>query len=148
MSIANAISSPIFLIGLGLLLSVSFMALSSLAMFLLPKTILGFFTSDQEIIITGVSIIIVCALFQVLDGAQLTLAGILRGLGITKPTFIITLAGYWLVRIPLGYYLGYIHNLKALGFWIGLAVALLVVACSLGAYLFVIFRKKITNPAS
>lgn len=125
----------------GILLSMSFMAFAGLILFLLPKTILGFFTSDQEIITIGTSIIIVCALFQIFDGAQVTFSGILRGLGITKPAFVIAVAGYWIVGIPLGYYLGYVRHMNALGFWIGLAVALLIVALSLYEYLLTVLKK-------
>jgi len=126
----------------GILLSTSFMAVMGLIMFFMPKTLLGFFTSDQEIIMVGSSIIIVCALFQIFDGAQVTISGILRGLGITKPTFIIALAGYWVVGLPLGYYLGYVLKMNALGFWIGLAFALLIVALSLASYLLVVLRRN------
>ncbi len=119
----------------------SFMAIAGLTLFFLPKTILGLFTSDQEIIITGASIMIVCALFQIFDGAQVTLSGILRGLGITKPSFVIALAGYWIVGLPLGYYLGYVKHMNALGFWIGLAVALFIVSLSLSGYLLTVLKK-------
>jgi len=125
----------------GILLSMSFMVITGLTLFFLPKTILGFFTSDQEIIMVGASIIIVCSLFQIFDGAQVTFSGILRGLGITKPTFIIAVAGYWGVGLPLGYYLGYIKHMNALGFWIGLAVALFIVSLSLYGYLWTILKK-------
>ena len=126
----------------GLILSTSFMAVMGLILFFMPKVILGFFTPDYEIIIVGAPIIIVCALFQIFDGAQVTFSGILRGLGITKPTFIITFAGYWVVGLPLGYYFGYVLHLNALGFWIGLAIALFIVAISLSCYLLVVLRKK------
>ena len=126
----------------GLILSISFMAIMGLIMFFMPKTLLSFFTSDQEIITVGAGIIIVCALFQIFDGAQVTISGILRGLGITKPTFIIALAGYWVVGLPLGYYLGYVLKMNALGFWIGLAFALLIVALSLGFYLLVVLKRN------
>lgn len=125
----------------GLFLSMSFMAIAGLTLFFLPRTILGLFTSDQEIIVAGASIMIVCALFQIFDGAQVTLSGILRGLGITKPSFVIALAGYWIVGLPLGYYLGYVKHMNALGFWIGLAVALFVVSLSLSGYLLTVLKK-------
>ena len=125
----------------GILLSMSFMAIAGLILFLFPKTILGFFTTDIEIIMYGVPIIIVCALFQIFDGAQVTFSGVLRGLGITKPTFIIAVAGYWMVGLPLGYYLGYVRHMNALGFWIGLAVALFIVSLSLYGYLLTVLKK-------
>ena len=119
----------------GLIISMTFMAFSGLCMYLFPETILRIFTPDKGIIAAGVSIILVCAAFQILDGAQVTLSGILRGLGVTLPTSAIVLIGYWLMGLPLGIYFGYVRHLYALGFWIGLAVALLVVATCLFIYL-------------
>jgi len=125
----------------GILLSITFMMFAATCFCLFPKTILGAFTSDVEIISAGIPILFVCALFQILDGAQVTLTGILRGLGITKPTFIIVLAGFWLIGLPLGYYLGYTMKLNAFGFWIGIAVALFIIAASLSVYLLNVLRK-------
>jgi len=119
----------------GLIISMTFMAFSGLCMYLFPETILRIFTPDEGIITAGVSIILVCAAFQIFDGAQVTLSGILRGLGITLPTSAIVLVGYWLMGLPLGIYFGYARHFYALGFWIGLAVALLVVATCLFIYL-------------
>jgi multidrug resistance protein, MATE family len=125
-----------------LIISMTFMAFAGLCLYLFPGFILGIFTTDQEIITAGVSIIIVCAMFQIFDGAQVTLSGILRGFGITRPTFVIVLVGYWLIGLPLGYYLGYTMKLNALGFWIGLAVSLFIIAICLFVYLSVVLRKS------
>jgi multidrug resistance protein, MATE family len=118
-----------------LFISMSFMAVAGIFMYSLPKTILSFFTPDPNIIYIGVPIIFVCALFQILDGAQVTLSGILRGLGITKPTFFIVATGYWIVGIPFGYYLGTYKGMNVLGFWVGIAVALSLIALMLFVYL-------------
>ncbi|MCX6111699.1 MAG: MATE family efflux transporter [Proteobacteria bacterium] len=118
-----------------LIISMTFMAFSGLCLYLFPETILRIFTPDTGIITAGVSIIIVCAAFQIFDGAQVTLSGILRGLGITLPTSIIVLIGYWLMGLPLGFYFGYVKGLNALGFWIGLAISLFIIAICLFMYL-------------
>lgn len=129
-------------INASLIISMTFMAFAGLCLFLFPGFILNIFTTDQEIITAGVSIIIVCAMFQIFDGAQVTLSGILRGFGITRPTFVIVLIGYWLIGLPLGYYLGYTMKLNALGFWIGLAVSLFVIAVFFFTYLSVVLRRN------
>jgi MATE family multidrug resistance protein len=132
-------------INAGLIISMTFMAFSGICLYLFPETILSIFTSDKEIIIAGIPIILVCAAFQIFDGAQVTLSGILRGLGITLPTSVIVLVGYWLIGLPLGLYFGYIKGLAALGFWIGLAIALFVVAISLFTYLGFTLKKFSTK---
>jgi MATE family multidrug resistance protein len=47
--------------------------------------------------------------------------------------------GYWIIGIPLGYYLGFEQGMEAQGFWIGLALSLAVVA----VMLFFILRNKL-----
>lgn len=118
-----------------MIISMTFMALAGLSLYIFPDFILSLFTKDQELVILGGSILMVCAMFQIFDGAQVTLSGILRGVGITKPTFIIVALGYWLIGLPLGYYLGYTLKLNTLGFWIGLAFSLLAISISLFIYL-------------
>lgn len=129
-----------------LIISMSFMAVAGVSLYLFPEFVLGLFTTDKEIISTGIAIIIVCAMFQIFDGAQITLSGILRGLGITKPTFVIVSIGYWLIGLPLGLYLGYHLKMNALGFWIGLAGSLFIIAVSLFVYLTnILSKEKIKN---
>jgi MATE family multidrug resistance protein len=87
----------------------------------------------------GKTLLFWVACFQLFDGAQATLAGILRGLSVTRAPSIAMFIGYWMIGLPLGYYLGFHTGLEAQGFWIGLALSLALVAGMLG----VIFRQKI-----
>lgn len=130
-------------INAGLLISILFMSMSGLIMLLFPRSILMIFRTDPQILAIGIPIIYVCAISQIFDGTQVTLTGILRGFGITKPIFFITLIAYWLIGLPLGVYLGYVVGLKALGFWIGLASSLFVIALALYIYMI-----KIKNQGS
>jgi MATE family multidrug resistance protein len=75
------------------------------------------------------------ACFQLFDGLQVTLSGVLRGLSVTRQSSIAVFIGYWLLGIPLGYFLGFHQNMEAQGFWIGLAVALALVAIMLSVVL-------------
>lgn len=125
-----------------LVVSMSFMLFAGLCFFFFPRTILGIFTQDAQILLIGSSVLFVCALFQIFDGAQITLSGILRGFGITKPTFIVVTAGYWLLGIPLGYYLGVMNGMNVLGFWIGVAAALLIIAVLLFVYMELLIRRE------
>jgi MATE family multidrug resistance protein len=106
-----------------------------LSFYLFPHAILSFYTSDIEVIEWGKKILFWVACFQLFDGAQVTLSGILRGLSVTRPSSIAIFIGYWIIGIPLGYYLGFYTNLEAQGFWIGLAISLAVVALMLSVVL-------------
>ena len=116
---------------MSLFLALFFAVIMGLTFYLFPHAILSFYTSDTEVIEWGKKILFWVACFQLFDGAQVTLSGILRGLSVTRPSSIAIFIGYWIIGIPLGYYLGFHTNLEAQGFWIGLAISLAVVALML-----------------
>ena len=80
-------------------------------------------------------------MFQIFDGAQVTLTGILRGIGISRITSITTFIGYWVIGIPCGYFFAHYLNLRVRGFWGGQALALTIVAIILFIKLKLEFRK-------
>lgn len=124
-----------------LTLSLGFMSLTAILFFTIPEHVLKIFTVDQNLIRIAVPILIIAALFQIFDGAQVTLSGILRGLHITRPAFFANLAGYWVFGLPIGCYLAFKYHLGATGIWIGLAIGLCLVALSLSVVLGVTIRK-------
>jgi MATE family multidrug resistance protein len=123
-----------------LIISFLFTIVSATVFILFPEPILKIFTHDMAVIKLGVQIVFVVALFQVFDGLQVTLSGILRGLDKTKLTSIMVFVGYWIFGIPIGVYLAYAHNLEVFGLWIGLALSLASVAILLGAFLIKLLR--------
>ncbi|HXH76849.1 MAG TPA: MATE family efflux transporter [Bacteriovoracaceae bacterium] len=100
-----------------------------------PDPILELFTTDVLVLEWARKLLFWVACFQLFDGAQVTLSGILRGLSVTRASSVAIFIGYWIIGIPLGYYLGFHTDLQAQGFWIGLALALALVALMLGAIL-------------
>lgn len=103
--------------------------------YFLSRTVLGFYSTDSDVLLVGQLILFWVACFQLFDGAQVTLSGILRGLGVTFSSFLANFVGYWIIGIPLGYYLGFRAGMQAEGFWIGLAISLAIVAISLALIL-------------
>lgn len=108
----------------GVAISISVMSIFALFFFFIPQTLIGFFSPEKNIILTGSSLLFIVALFQIFDGAQVTLSGVLRGLGHTRPIMITMILAYWLIGIPVGIYLAFCQNLQIYGLWIGLAIAL------------------------
>ncbi len=85
-----------------------------------------------EVIKLTAQLLIIAALFQMFDGAQVISMGGLRGLvDVNWPTAI-TLACYWGVSLPVGWVLGFVFGLGAVGIWTGLLVGLGAAALSLG----------------
>ncbi len=70
----------------------------------------------------------IAALFQIVDGLQVTAALSLRGLKDARMPMWIAGASYWLVGFPLCFGLGVLLNWQGVGVWFGLAFALLVAA--------------------
>ncbi|SHE15125.1 Multidrug-efflux transporter [Chlamydia abortus] len=58
---------------------------------------------------------------------------------------MITLVAYWLVCLPLGYFLAYYTGLGATGFWIGLTFGLLAAGVCLSIRLIYIQKRKFSG---
>lgn len=120
---------------MSLLTSFVFTLTMGIMFYSFPHAIMSLYTSDVEVLDWAKKLLFWVACFQLFDGAQITIAGILRGLSITRASSISIFIGYWIIGIPLGYYLGFHTGLEAQGFWIGLAISLATVALMLGVIL-------------
>jgi multidrug resistance protein, MATE family len=118
-----------------LLTSFGFSIVMGTIFYLHPEVVLELFTSETDVLMWGKRLLFWVACFQLFDGAQVTLGGILRGLSITRASSVAIFVGYWIIGIPLGYYLGFYGGMEAQGFWVGLALSLALVAMMLGVIL-------------
>ncbi len=107
-----------------LLLSASFMGVCGILFVLLRNFLPTLYIDDSEVISFASTILIVAALFQISDGIQAVGIGILRGLTDVKAPTVITFFSYWILALPLGYFLGFVQKLEVLGVWIGLLIGL------------------------
>lgn len=99
--------------------------------FIVGKDILPtFFTKkeDKDVILLASKLLIIAALFQLSDGIQVTALGCLRGIQDVKIPSILTFIAYWVVAIPLGYYLTISLKMGAFGMWIALGIGLTISA--------------------
>jgi multidrug resistance protein, MATE family len=86
------------------------------------------FVNDAEVVALASRLLVVAAIFQLFDGAQVIGSGALRGLADVRVPAVITFIAYWLLAIPGGYALGLHTRLGAVGIWIGLASGLAIAA--------------------
>ena len=93
-----------------------------------PDAILHLFTSDRDVVATGVTLLLVAAVFQLFDGLQGVATGVLRGLGDTRTPMFSNLAGHWIIGLPVGYALCFWWGFGVVGLWIGLSTGLILVA--------------------
>ena len=100
--------------------------------FLLLSSILPLgFSNEVQIIELASKLLIIAAMFQLFDGIQVTAIGALRGLEDVKYPTVITLVGYWVIALPLAYFLAFTMKMETVGIWIALLAALIFVAIAL-----------------
>ena len=112
-------------------LGIAFMAAAALLMWVYPREIIELFlgeTSSPRVRDLAVSFLTVAAAFQIVDGAQVIGAGMLRGLHDTRWPLIFSLAGYWGVGLGIGTWLAFGARWEGVGLWVGLASGLAAVA--------------------
>jgi MATE family multidrug resistance protein len=86
------------------------------------------YTSDESVILIASQLLILAAIFQLFDGAQVIGLGILRGMGDVNIPTVITFLAYWIVGLPIGYFWGIHLNWGITGVWYGLVLGLMVSA--------------------
>jgi MATE family multidrug resistance protein len=113
-------------------IGVAFMGTMALGMWLAPRPLVSLFLADvpqnAAVIALAVSFLRVAAAFQLVDGAQVIGAGMLRGLHDTRWPLIFALVGYWVVGLGVGAWLAFAADWQGVGIWVGLATGLAVVA--------------------
>jgi MATE family multidrug resistance protein len=109
------------------------LAVIGLVLFLGPTALISAFTTDQRVIDIGVRLLAIAAAFQLFDGTQAVVTGVLRGIGETRMPMIINVIGHWLFGLPVGYALCFWYAWGVLGLWIGLSMGLIFTALVLTA---------------
>ncbi len=101
-----------------------FMSITTVLILIFKIELLTMFINDKEVIEHAIPLVLIAAFFQLSDGIQVVGLGALRGLADIKvPTFF-TFFSYWMVSLPLGYYLAFKAGYGSVGIWIGLLVGL------------------------
>lgn len=114
-------------------LGVGFMTAMALLIWLFPAALAGIFiepkdAGNAEVLQLAVSFLIVAAVFQIVDGAQVVGTGMLRGLQDTTWPMLFAAFGYWVIGIGVGAWLAFYQDMEGVGIWIGLAIGLGIVA--------------------
>jgi len=112
-------------------LGTSFMLLAALAFLLWPRPLIELFSRDPRVLAVGPGLLGIVAAFEVFDGIQTVSTGALRGLGETQAPMWANLVGYWVLGLPLGFFLCFGLKWGIYGLWIGLTLALIVIALAL-----------------
>ncbi len=82
------------------------------------------FTPAMDVALLAARLLVVAAFFQLFDGIQVLSVGALRGLTDVRVPTAITFVAYWVIGLPVGYWLAFKTALGAVGLWTGLATGL------------------------
>lgn len=110
---------------------VAFMGAMALVMWTFPTPLVRLFLTDvpanAAVIALAVTFLKVAAAFQLVDGAQVIGAGMLRGLHDTRWPLFFALLGYWIIGLGVGSWLAFSADWRGVGIWTGLATGLAAV---------------------
>ena len=99
------------------------------AFLIIPEILIGIFVDPDDperprIIATGVALLAMAALFQLVDFGQVMGLGMLRGVHDTRVPMIMAIISYWLIGLPVSYVMGFTLGWGGVGVWLGLSVGL------------------------
>jgi MATE family multidrug resistance protein len=108
----------------GIWLGGIFMGFCALIFTIFNHFIVNISVNDTEVQIITASLLYIAAMFQLSDGVQAVSLGALRGLSDTKIPTLVTIIAYWVIGIPIGYYMAFNLNFGLYGIWYGLSIGL------------------------
>ncbi|MEH2172239.1 MATE family efflux transporter [Nostoc sp.] len=114
---------------IGIAIAALSMGVVAIAFWLVPKSIISLYIdinnqNNADVVALAVKLLAVAAIFQIVDGVQVTAAGALRGLKDTRIPMLIGIFAYWCVGLCTGYTFGISLGSGAIGLWWGLAIGL------------------------
>lgn len=104
-------------------------ALSVFAFVVYPEPLMSqFLDADDpardQILEVGRVLLMMAALFQLVDAIQVIHLGLLRGLHDTQVPMVVAAISYWGVGMPAAYVFGFVLGMSGQGIWLGLALGL------------------------
>lgn len=125
-------------------LAAAFMSIAALCFLVIPSHIIRVFTRDAGVLAIAVPLLFVAAVFQIFDGVQVTITGVLRGTGDTRTPMLANLVAHWLLGLPAGYLLCFVIGYGVSGLWMGLSFGLIIV----GTVLLLVWSRRSPGSSS
>lgn len=112
----------------GLVIALAFAVCVSVLVVIFREPIAHIYSYDEDVVKLAASLAFYLGAYQIVDAAQMTGIGVLRGYNDTRIISVICFAAYWCIGLPLGYALARTDflgpPLGAVGFWIAFLFAL------------------------
>ena len=112
-------------------------ALLVISVFILfPNFLLSLFLDNslpltEQVLVLAVKLLMIAAVFHLVDGLQAAALGLLRGIQDVKTPFLLAILSYWLFGLGSGYLLAFKAGQGSIGLWIGMVIGLTFAATSL-----------------
>ncbi len=111
----------------GIVLCAVFMSCSAAFLLVFRDPVVGLYTNDPSVTSIAISLLLMAAIFQVVDGVQIGAAGALRGYKDTRVPMVINTFAFWVAAFPAAYLAAVTYRLPPSYIWgafvIGLSVA-------------------------
>jgi MATE family multidrug resistance protein len=105
-----------------------FMAICGILLIVFRQALPILYIENEEVRSIASVLLIIAAAYQISDGLQAVGLGVLRGLTDVKIPTLVTFLAFWVVAIPLGYYLGFTLEIGVNGVWYALCLGLTLAA--------------------
>ncbi|KPL57935.1 MATE family efflux transporter [Rossellomorea vietnamensis] len=99
------------------------------------------YSDDAYVLELTAHFLLYAVFFQLSDAIQAPVQGALRGYKDVNITFIMALVSYWVIGLPLGYFLANYTHFGPYGYWLGLTSGLTAGAITLSGRLLLIQKK-------
>jgi multidrug resistance protein, MATE family len=123
-----------------LILGVGIMLIPTFFFIVMPKTIATLYIVDPSVIGIASGLVFLGGLFQMADALQAVSISLLRAIKDVVQPFILSFIAFWIVGLPIGYWLAVHQGWNAKGIWVCYVVSLII-----QAYLFVTRFFKLVN---
>ncbi len=114
-------------------LGIIFTILSGILMLFAPRFLISIFVdinneTNLDILQLAISYLTFAAIFQFVDGLQVLVAGILRGLHDTRIPMLYAAFGYWVIGVPISIGMTIWTDWFGMGIWFGLSIGVTIVS--------------------
>lgn len=102
--------------------------MNALILTFFKDNIIVLFTDDVQVIELSEKIIPLAAIYQISDCVAAVTGGVLRGQGRQKMAALCTLVSYYLISLPIGFWLAFWMGMELFGLWAGLCIAIIIIS--------------------
>lgn len=127
-------------------LAMLIMLVPTLAFLSVPGSIVWLYIDDPNVIAVATTLIFLAGFFQLADAAQASSISLLRALNDVLAPSAISFVAFWLIGLPLGYWLAVYQDWHAKGIWIGYLVALIIQAVWFVSRFFLLVKRQPMTP--